>query len=428
MLFIPLQQAFTVNIGSPVKISEVMFGIAILVRGYELLRDRSGLKSPWLRGIVPMAVLGVVLSLAVSTASAIATSDFSVAIPGVSRSPIVDIGIYVVYGCFAIVVWFLLRGVRFNLLTAVLIQSVWVCGGAVLLQIVSRFTPGLTGFLSNAGFAMDRWGIAVGGVTFLRNGPFLEGQQLGFYAGGLIVLSLFGRKYFSAAVAIACALCSMSTTAFIAVAIALLATVIAKPSRTLLIASGVALIVATLTVVVVAPLRDAFIFQLSKLNLFGLGEPAHTVSLGVRSAKSEIGWRMMWDNPLGVGPGRFGLRFHEYVDEYDVFSDYIREGKGRAIAENVYIQMGAELGVLGLLALGVLIASLLVITWRRGRGIFSLMVFVAVGVATQSSWTFLPIWVFLATAASAADSFGRRERPLGATDSPRRAYRMGLKP
>jgi hypothetical protein len=412
-----------------VKISEVLFGIAILIEVTSVVRRR-GWRASWnlKTEFDRLGVLGLLLALAISAAVTLLFADLSIGIPGVSRSSRVDFVLYLGYGIFALASWIVLRSTRRELFVGVLVQSLWLCALAVVAQILARFFPPMAQPLSNLGFAMDRWGSSFDGVSLLRNGPFLEGQHLGFYAGGLLVLALFSKRYVSATIAAFCALYSMSTTAFLAVAVAVLVTILAKPTRALLIATGGAAAVLALLVAGVRPLRETFLFQLAKLNLFGLGDPTRTVSLGVRSAKTEIGWRMMWDHPLGVGPGRFGIHFHDYVDEYSVFSSYIRDGDGRAIAENVYVQVGSELGVLGFVSLLVLLTALLCVTWARNRATFALIVFVSVGIATQSSWTFLPIWVFLAAGASTALSVSQGLSSRDTVSSPRRAYRLGVEP
>lgn len=428
ILALPFQQALTVDVGFPIKISEILFAVAIAAKILEFIRGRHQYS---LRRIIRdptvIAVGLIAITLTASAIVAAVSADLTEAIPGVSRSAYIDLALYVAYGAFALSAWLVLRDINHHLFVNILVLSLWLCGAAVVLQMVARmFTP-LSPLLTSMGFAMDRWGANIGGTTFLRNGPFLEGQHLGFYAGGLIVLTLFAGRYISAAVAIACAIYSMSTTAFIAVALTLLITIISKPSKKLLLAAASGIIAAGVLISSVPPLRDAFLFQLSKLNLFGLGDPARTVSLGVRSAKTEIGWRMILDHPIGVAPGRFGVHFHDYVDSYTVFSDYIRNGEGRAIAENVYIQVGSELGVVGVIALIALIGTLLYRTWLRDRATFSMVLFVSIGIVTQSSWTFLPIWVFLGLGASLiirSESEPDERAGNFPAASPRRAYRL----
>lgn len=397
VLTVPLQQAGTVDVGFPLKLSEIFMGLAVvsaIVRG---IRART-LKFRW--SVDEICVSFIALCLVVSTLIAVTSADLSASIPGVSRSAVLDLALYTVYGAFVLAAWWTLRLVDARLIRDVLMQSLWLCFIAVCMQLAVRLTDNGRSFLESLGFAMDRWGAQIGDVTTLRNGPFLEGQQLGFYAGAMLVIALYSRRYVTGVAALVCVAWSLSTTAFLATVVAIVIATVVRPTRGSLITAASLATAAALLVSFVTPLRDALILQLAKLNLFGFGTERAMVSLDVRSAKTEIGWRMMWDYPWGVGSGRYGAVFLNYQSDYPQIPNRVLEEKARAIAENVYVQIGSELGLIAFCAFLLLITWLIFKSWRGSRLGIAVCAFVAVGAVTQSSWTFIPLWVLLAFGSS----------------------------
>ena len=84
-----------------------------------------------------------------------------------------------------------------------------------------------------------------------------------------------------------------------------------------------------------------------------------------------VGWEMFIDHPLtGVGLGNYKLNFLRYKAEFlatprgEAYDFYIERA---AQAHNEYVQVLAELGVLGILALASFLAVLAVTLWKRLR-------------------------------------------------------------
>jgi O-antigen ligase len=91
----------------------------------------------------------------------------------------------------------------------------------------------------------------------------------------------------------------------------------------------------------------------------------------VRSWDWWVGWEMFADHPLtGVGLGNYKLGFLPYKAEFlatprgEAYEFYIDRA---AQAHNEYVQILAELGVLGVLALASFLAVLTVTLWKRLR-------------------------------------------------------------
>jgi len=173
----------------------------------------------------------------------------------------------------------------------------------------------------------------------------------------------------------------------------------------------------------IAPVRQFVINQAAKLGLVSQTAEFRFAGLSfdVREEKASIGAQMGIDHlALGVGPGRFGAWFSHYAD-YTVLPAYYRTTDLRPIAENVYVQVFAEMGVLALLGLAGLLVVLLARSVRASPIVTAIGVCVAVGLWTQSSWTFLPIWVFLAyIGVAVSDPDVDRQAPITVAPSTRR--------
>lgn len=394
VLFVPFQYALTVHVGFPLKISEVLIVAALFVR---VIRWRS-YRVRWSFDQTVVALIAV--CVVVSAVLALLSLDPAQDVLGVHRSHRVDTILYLGYGMFVLIAWWLLRTVDARIIRDVLIQALWLCTAAVAFQAICLLlkAPQILDFF---GFDSRQRGQEVFGFQLARSGPFLEGQHLGFFAGALVILALYTRRWPALAAAIVCAAYSQSTTALLGVVGAIVLASILRPNKRILITLGSVAAVAAVAVALVKPLRDAVIFQLAKLGLVAPESDINfTQSLDIRTIKTEIGWRMMWDNPLGVGPGRFAANFPTYWHDYDLPTYYYTTDM-RAITENVYMHIGAENGVLAFLAFAALVVWIFVRSFRVSPGVTALVLFTAIAVATQSSWTFLPIWVVLAFMTSA---------------------------
>ena len=91
----------------------------------------------------------------------------------------------------------------------------------------------------------------------------------------------------------------------------------------------------------------------------------------VRSWDWWIGWEMFKDHPMtGVGLGNYKLNFIPYKAEFlatprgEAYDFYIDRA---AQAHNEYVQILAELGILGVLALASFLAVLVISLWKRMR-------------------------------------------------------------
>lgn len=392
VVFAPLQAAFTVSLGFPLKVSEVLLICAMAA-------------FPFAKKSVPHSFIERHIVLALG-ATVFATSCFHLLqaapggeYPGFTRSPEVDAALYLAYGGMIIVLWLLAVGLDPELMKQALLFSVWVAFVAVVIQFV-LFTMNQVDLLELLNFETKVRSAALDGSEggAMRSGPFTEGQHLGFFSGGAVILAWRSRARWTMLAAGICLVYSQSTTGIAGLAIAIAVMAAIKPGRKTLGRLFLVLLGAVSAVMVVPELRSLIQLQFAKLGLFGYDSIIYGAgqSLDVRTVKSEIAVQMMMDNPLlGVGPGRFGFWFYTYPRASDV-PEYYFNGVNRAIAENVYLHIGSEFGVLALILFALFVVTLLA-KLRRGEPLdFALAMFVAVSITTQSSWTFIPIWVFFA--------------------------------
>lgn len=391
VVFMPFQYALTVPVGFPLKISEIfgIMGIATYVLGRRSMRRKRDLAS------VAVAVLAI--ATVFSALVNFTPGSGGLRSVGYDRGYETDLLLYSGYALLALCYWSVLRRVDRQRTVRAIVASIWLCGAAVLMQWASALS-GNTQLIGTLGFrtlGVDDT------VETLRSGPFLEGQHLGFFAGAAILVALYNRSYLAAVVAALSILYSQSTTAYAGLAVGIAMIVILKFSKVLVPLIATAL-VGVLALLFSDSLRTTLGRQLAKIGFteFAPDYQYATTSLNLRGVKSQISFDMSSDNPIfGVGPGRYGAYFDQYVSGRQLPWIYSTD-QTRPIAENAYAHVAAELGYVALIAFGLLILVLLWRNFRNASLLGMLAVFTALGVSTQSSWTFLPIWTFFALLAA----------------------------
>lgn len=383
VVFMPFQYALTLSVGFPLKISEIL---AVLGIGTYVLGRRS---KPRRMDVAAGAALFLAVATVLSAIVNLTPTESGLRAVGYERGFQTDLLLYSGYAFLALSFWAVLRRVERHKIVRATVLSIWLCGVAVLLQWASSITGNtfIIGLLGFRTLGVD------GTVETLRSGPFLEGQHLGFFAGAAILVALYNRSYPAAVVAALCILFSQSTTAYAGIAAGVALIVVLKFSK-VVVPLIVAALVGVLVLLFSDSLRNTLGRQLAKIGFteFAPDYQFATTSLNQRGVKTEISFDMSRDNPLfGVGPGRYGAFFDQYVNGRQLPWIYSTD-QTRPIAENAYAHVAAELGYCALIAFCLLILCLI---WRNRRTspvLVMVAIFVALGVATQSSWTFLPIW------------------------------------
>lgn len=84
--------------------------------------------------------------------------------------------------------------------------------------------------------------------------------------------------------------------------------------------------------------------------------------VGQRAALMYAGVVMFLEHPfLGVGPGSFGLALQDFGPQISWLWDYVGS------AHNMYLEMAAELGIIGLAAFLALLGTLWLVLWKNAR-------------------------------------------------------------
>ena len=95
----------------------------------------------------------------------------------------------------------------------------------------------------------------------------------------------------------------------------------------------------------------------------GVQPSPDTWAIVERMAHWQAGWEMLLDNPLvGVGPGHYPLAYAAYA-----ILPYWKDPLGHA--HNIYLHIGAELGLVGLLAYLACLASWMLLGVRRSAAV-----------------------------------------------------------
>lgn len=388
----PFQSALTFAVGFPLKASELLLGAAVTV--YLFTPRRMKIRPDAASALVWVLMVVLAISTLINILIPISAS-----VQGYDRGFTVDLLLYFAYGNIALIFWRLLRHLDPSWFARAIVLSVWLCGAATLFQF-SMISVGATSLLDALNFTTTGTGIdlsdASSGATQLRSGPFLEGQHLGFFAGAGLFVCLYRKAYLASLIAIACIIYSQSTTAIIGVVFGLVVAVAVRPGIKLWVVA-VAILGGGAALMTFSTQARVFIdFQLAKLGLIEGASRYATLSLDLRSIKTEIGLRIAAERPIfGVGPGRYGINFYDFADDYVSLPQYYYRAGYRAIAENAYAQIAAELGLLALFCFAALLVALIIRNFRSSTTILALTTSLVVTVSTQSSWTFLPIWTFL---------------------------------
>lgn len=385
---VPFQQALTIDAGFPLKISEITGILAVVLY---MTSERTGERRRYFGAPLQWALLALVY---LSTTLWLIMGPPRETALGYERGMNADMLLYFVYAALVIVLssfagtrlgpdW-IARGLG----VAVKLAAAWS-----LLQVALYFV-GAASILREV-HATVQIGTAYG-VGLPRNGPFLEGNYLGFFAGIALFVVLRRRDWWGVAAAAGCLLYSQSTVALVGVVVGVLAVAVLRPAGRVV---GVLAFVALVGIIVVSTVDVVAVYitrQLGKLGLISDASLGASIEYSLNNRTSSIQRAIDMSEVfpwLGVGPGRYG-----YWD--DAFSDTAAAIGNRGIANNAYAQVLAEVGVVAVVCLIGLILTLILRNLRSPRSVLAMAVFLAVGLNAAPSWTVLPIWFAVALLAT----------------------------
>ena len=383
---VPFQQALTIPLGFPLKISEI-FGIAAvllyIVEGRRPERKYAGAFFQW--SLLALTTLSTLVWLVAGPPEEVAL--------GYDRGLTADMLLYFAYALIVILIsWFagtrlgpdwIGRGigwaVRFAAIYSVIQGALYLTGTSSALSAIRGTQQIGTAF----------------GIDLTRNGPFLEGNYLGFFAGVALFTALRWRDRGALIAAVFCLLYSQSTVAVVGVIVGLLVVVVLRPSGRVGAVVGLMALVGIVAIAFIDTVGVYVTRQLGKLGFISSPELGASIeySLRNRTATVQRGIDMSENFPLfGVGPGRFGY----WDDFYTTTTSVSTATGGRGIANNAYVQILAEEGVLAAACFIILLAILLLRNVRGARSNLALAAFLIVGLTASPSWTVLPIWFTIA--------------------------------
>lgn len=390
--FMPFQKAFTISVGFPLKLSEIFLVLAFLLSLLRLSRIRSSVLTP-----EKQMLYGLVIITGISTLFAISLSTPTGNELGYTRGINVDAALYLGYTVLVVIAWQSIIKISTKRIILAVSVAAHLAAASCILQF-ALWTSGGESILKSFNFEMV-FGSAYG-TAMPRNGSFMEGNYLGFFGGVALFIMIRSKKYLGILSAIACILYSQSTNAILALIVAVLIGLILKPKMRWHLQVGTVSLGFIAIIGLVPSARDFLSYQISKLGFSGDSVASRTVgniddSMEIRFAKIQTGIDMFLNNPaLGVGPGRFGVRFDEYVITSSFPSEYFYK-TGRHIVENGYIQILSELGIFAFVIFVVFLFRILRQVYRINIVDFVLGVFVVFSLNTAPAWTSLPIWLAL---------------------------------
>ncbi|MCJ1694923.1 O-antigen ligase family protein [Rathayibacter caricis] len=402
VVLIPFQQALTISVGFPLKLSEILAVLGVGLIALEArARKRRNPAAPLL------VLLGAFVLFSLVRAELTVESE---APPGYPLGLAVDGVVYSGYAALALALAYLLSihmdivrlaraymlGLRLAAGYSAVQLGLWFAGSDIL-RVVNGATQ--TGTLY--------------GTSLPRNGPFLEGNYFGFFAAAGLFIAMYAKDRVGLVLSGVLVLYSQSSGATLGVVAGLLVLVAFRPQVK---TTSVVSFIVVVGIIAAATIPAVALYAQRQLIKVGLSQNTLNESLGYsirsRSANAETGFAMGLANPfLGVGPGRYGSRYFEYLDRTGLPAGFGQRAI-RPIANNVYAHIAAELGLVALFVFGLMLLVLLLRSYRRSAPIFGLVVFVAVAMIAAPAWTGLPIWIVLAVI-MAASSSERSHVPTG---------------
>lgn len=406
VVFLPFQQALTLDLGFPLKASEILLALGIALSLFSTQTSRHHIFS---RQILQAFLVLLFLSFIVNSQQVLITAN----VQGYGRGYFFDIAEYTIYGFFVVCACLTVaRLLGADLITKATRYSIRLTAIYCLAQLV-LFTAGLPWleFVNGA----EQIGQSFGG-TLPRNGPFLEGNYLAMYAGSSAIIAARGKDIFGTILALLCLIYSQSTIGIMGMIAALMVVILLRPRARL-----VALILGVVGTVGAAVLfipqaQNYLITQLAKL---GLAESSNLKfvenSLGTRTITADAGFAMGLQNPLlGVGPGRFGLWFSEFAKDPNGSLEYTSLTY-RPIANNNYSQIAAELGLVALVLFVALFILAIIRNRRKNPLLVGLIIFLLICSTASPAWTVLTLWIPISYIISC--SFGEKSQRVPSVGS-----------
>lgn len=398
LLFLPFTQALTINVGFPLKISElVLFGLILI----SISRDKISSKSILLIRENKSLILFLMLVFISFVCNLFWQYEYTLKKVPNRVSPNVDSFLKLGYIVLAIFTFFISG---FFLSKKLSLVKYWVYG-AVLASIYSWYL-----FISTALdlpylklFGMEAVPQSLFGI--IRCGTFKEGNFFGMFLLLSSVLAFYLKRTRMGIFLMITIITTFSTISLISAFIFLLFQVrkFFLRKKTLLFL----LIISPLTIVLFIFIQTTTFY---KNNIYAkIMEPSNKMSMRNlskvdRVLTARIAYKIGVNNPiLGVGPYNYGLHYDKYNDftKYIINNNewslnYFKRINKRAIPNNIYFEVWAEYGIVGFCLFVIFLLKILYTAFRNKNDIITGgVIAMLVSFNAFPSFTLLFLWVFL---------------------------------
>lgn len=382
---LPLTQALTVDVGFPLKISEIALLTAVPMR-LTSLRARPRDQGQWIRRprlLASLFILATILSLSYAlTIQPDRPSDLGFYRFGPEVDGLLQLA-YLILAVGAMLIVFDITRRRRDDVTRVYLR------GAIAAAAYAIYANVGLPALPNA----SNQSAMVGGISILRAGTFLEGNFFGLYLLTALILALYARRPWIAALLSIGTLLSLSTPSIV-FAVILWLIFMAQSAKT----NPASLWAAIPIVAILLALPNSYFYS---AILEKVSDP-QSQSVVERKGSARAAVEMFRDHPLtGVGIAQYGLWFREYRPAF-VPPQFLKEEE-RFVPNNVYAQVAAEQGLLGLIPFVGLLLFVLRTAWRsvsRLVGLGAMCVLLVLNAFPSS--TVLFVWAFFGIVLGAA--------------------------
>ena len=399
LLFLPFTQALTLNIGFPLKISELIlfFLIFIALSKVKLTERRLFLlRKNW---ILILFLSWVTISFFVNS---IWQYNYPLKQVPYRVNPIIDSLLRLIYIYLAIITLFLSAwyfSKKPNLL------NYWVLG-AIVAASYSWYIFVSSGlnipYLKL--FGMEATPQAIG--RFVRCGTFKEGNFFGMYLLLSAIIAFYLNRTKAGIFLMISIITTLSTATIVSAVIFVLyltRNFFLKKKVLKYAIMSIPFIVVFLVFFIKTPFYKEYVY--SKIS-----EPSNQVSRRNfskvdRVLSARIGYKQGINNPIfGVGPYNYGLHYDKYndADKYIInidewLSEFFRRKNKRAIANNVYLEVWAEYGIVGFIIFIMFLINTVIVAFRNKNDIITGgVVAMLISFNAFPSFIMLFLWSFLA--------------------------------
>lgn len=333
-IFIPFSQAFTFDMGFPLKISEIAM-ILIILSSKNIAKFKKD-------DII--LLLFLIIALSSFLINFLWEYSYNIAIIKYRFGENLDSLAKLLYLGFTIYYFILLRNI-FDIKKETYVKFFFI--GAVFAALYSwylmlggifKYDPLLTFGISNPQFiSLENW-------TLIRSGTFLEGNYMGLFLFISTVLAVFYKKRFLASFFTVSMITTFSTIGLLSL-LFFYGYLIAKRNIKYFIAN---LFLIICLFILLSCDKDFNTYIISKINIFS-SEINDNGAISREDRKNTIinGIKMAIDNPvLGVGISNYAKHYNYYNGTKRVFH---KNKDIKVIPNNIYVEIASELGLVAFL-------------------------------------------------------------------------------